>query len=270
MQYVNLFILKRRFIVNTKYKRIIIYIYIVAAFCGMVSFSIPMFGSIKSAKANDGNDTEIISGSAVSEPSSTLLSGQIAQNSVTNVTPEPTVTPTAAPTPTVSADADPYVSPVPDDIQSLIEDYYAARLVSVDETLKYVYDSDSISTDDMDENTFLSRIEYISAYHNIEIYLKPAAGEIDYVAYVMNDIEIPTISTYAPSLDEIYIKIDENGTPKIYVGTLSVIAQDYVDALADTADIKALVTKNRKAMKKARKADEDLNAFISHLEDSIK
>ena len=47
----------------------------------------------------------------------------------------------------------------------------------------------------------------------------------------MNDIEIPTISTYAPSLDEIYIKIDENGTPKIYVGTLSVIAQDYVDAL---------------------------------------
>ena len=123
----------------------------------------------KSAKANDGNDTDYFRKCSFRTVFHTSVRTDCSRILVTNVTPEPTVTPTAAPTPTVSADADPYVSPVPDDIQSLIEDYYAARLVSVDETLKYVYDSDSISTDDMDENTFLSRIEYISAYHNIEI-----------------------------------------------------------------------------------------------------
>ncbi len=198
-----------------------------------------------------------------------ITSAPIPTVATKTVSVTPTATPTPGPTATPSPEENEFKKLVPNDVTSLIEEYYAARVISVEEILPYIYDAESITAEQIDENVIMSRVEYVNAYHDIKIHLKTGAGSIDYVAYVENSIEIPSVETYAPSLDELYIKYDEDGAPKIYAGGLSQEENAYMEALRETDDVKELRKKVSNELEKARENDTALDDFFKMMEQYI-
>lgn len=186
----------------------------------------------------------------------------ITPTSEPTLTPAPTPIPTPTPQPTLSPAQNPLFTNAPEDVEKLIEDYYITKLASIEEFKKLFYNPEYV-----DEELTNKRIEYIVAYHNIKAYFKKGTGIIDYVAYVVNDAEIATIETYAISIDQLFIRLDDKGNPKIYLPDEELSAEEeaYYVELASADDVAELVNSVNKALLRAVEEDSDLKDFLMRL-----
>ena len=87
------------------------------------------------------------------------------------------------------------------------------------------------------------------------------------MVYVENDVEIATIDTYAPSIDQLFIKYDEKGKPKLYLydGSFTDEEEAYYEALRSSEDVVALVEDVNARLEEAIASDEALRDFFARL-----
>ncbi len=179
-------------------------------------------------------------------------------------TPTPVPTPTPEPTPTLSPENNPLLSEISDDLGALAEAYFSTILGDSFEEYKNLF----YNAEYVNEELTKKRVEYIVQYHNIECYAKRGAGPVDYVLYVLNDVEIATIDTYAPSMEQLYVKYDEDGNPKIFIAGDSFSPEEaaYLDELNAMPDVKALIEDVTERMNEAVSSDAELRNFILRLQ----
>lgn len=142
-------------------------------------------------------------------------------------------------------------------INALITKFFNAKLESSENAF------DGLVTDPsgIDYERLHRKVEYIVSYQNIKTYVAKGINEVDYVAYVTYDLELPSIETMAPSIDEIYISLDENNKPLVYLGKLSEETQEFVDDLRNTEEVKSLISGVTDELTAAVKSDSNLKDF---------
>lgn len=177
--------------------------------------------------------------------------------------PTPTPTPTPIPLPTLAPEENVLLKEVPEDIVSFVENYFSVRLNGTAEEYRALF----YNSGELDEQLANRRVEYIVAYHNLKCYAKLGTGEVDYVIYVQNDVEVATIDTYAPSIDQLFIKYDEKGNPKLYLHGSSFTAQEdaYYEALRSAQDVAELIRDVNTRLEEAIASDEALRDFFVRL-----
>ncbi len=250
-----------------KYRKLTLYLGTLIMGIGMVTFPIGESGTKKSQK-NEGqveaaqtnanivprtfSGANILSAAGISMPTP-----------LPSATPTPTPTPTPLPTPTLSVQENTLLEKLPEDLVSFVESYFAVRL---DGTAKQ-YRALFYNSGELDEQLTNRRVEYIVAYHNLKCYAKRGVGEIDYVVYVENDVEIATIDTYAPSIDQLFIKYDKKGKPKIYLynDSFTEEEEEYYEALRAEKDVVALIESVNTRLEEAISSDEALRDFFARL-----
>lgn len=256
---------------RTKYRKPRIYAVALVIGIGMITFPI-----------TPSNDTETEDYEASSSSKNNLTASQSSPDTAPATgTPVPsptaelmTVTPAASPTPKASAtpapvyppsvapEDNPLVETVPEDVEALVEAYFDSLLSdSFDDYRELIYNQDAI-----DESLTSKRVEYIKAYHNIDCYAKLGTGPVDYVIYALNDVEIATIDTYAPSLDQLFVCYDSEGLPKIYLpDSLTEEQMAYFAELRSAEDVAALIREVTERMTAAVTSDSSLREFITKI-----
>lgn len=227
---------------------------------------------------------EVSSGLAVPTRSAAQLSAEIGKllgnlkkpafgqdgmpNSGREDSPYPTAgistAPTPLPTPTLTPENNRLTAEVPQEIEELIRTYFTAILSdSFEEYKKLFYNNENV-----DEKLTQKRVEYIVRYHNIQCRAKSGAGPVDYVLYVLNDVEIATIDTLVPSMERFYIKYDEDGNPKIFLPDASLGPEEsaYLDELNAMPDVQELIEDVTARMDEAVSSDADLRSFMNKLQ----
>lgn len=148
-----------------------------------------------------------------------------------------------------------------EDIDTLVTDYLNAKLAcSLEEFEPIVTDTQYIELDKLQRKT-----EYIEEYQNVESYAKPAEGDIDYIVYVYQELKITSIDTPAPALDEIYVKYDENGEPKVVLGQVSSETESYIKDARNTDEVQQLIDEVGDKLDTALDEDEALAEFCTKL-----
>lgn len=252
-----------------KYRRLTFYLVVLIMGIGMITF--PINGDKASGDGTKGGDAaeantvpQVFPGNGILEA---LRESVPTPTPASAVTPEPDMTPTLAPeptaVPTLSPEENVLLTEVPQEITDFVENYFAVRLNGTAEEYRaLLYDEGNL-----DENLTNRRVEYIVAYHNLKCYAKLGVGEIDYVVYVQNDVEIVTIDTYAPSIDQLFIKYDAKGEPKLYLHSDSFSEEEeaYYEALHSADDVTALIEEVNERLAAAVEADEELRNFFVRL-----
>ncbi|MCX4345767.1 MAG: hypothetical protein OSJ38_00805 [Lachnospiraceae bacterium] len=177
--------------------------------------------------------------------------------------PSPTPSPTPIPTPSLAPKENTLLEELPKDLVSFVEQYFSVRLTGTSEEYRALF----YNKGELDEQLTNKRVEYIVDYHNLKCYAKLGVGEVDYVVYVENDVEIATIDTYAPSIDQLFIKYDEKGKPKLYLydGSFTDEEEAYYEALRSSGDVVALVEDVNARLEEAIASDEALRDFFARL-----
>lgn len=256
---------------RTKYRKPQIYAVALVIGIGMITFPI--------TPSNDTEAEDYEANSAFKNSLNASLDSPDAAASTENTVPSPTaelmtVTPAASPTPKASATPAPVYPPsvapednplldtVPEDVEALVEAYFDSLLSdSFDDYRELIYNQDAI-----DESLTSKRVEYIKAYHNIDCYAKLGTGPVDYVIYALNDVEIATIDTYAPSLDQLFVCYDSDGLPRIYLpDSLTEEQMAYFAELSSAEDVAALIREVTERMTEAVTSDSSLREFITKI-----
>ncbi len=175
----------------------------------------------------------------------------------------PTAKPTPIPTPT------PYpVYPLedqgyPEEIDTLIETYYKAKISCDTDKLK------SISTHPeavVDQKDLKMLVDGIDEYLNLKCYVKRTYQDDFYIVWVYYDIKFIGLDTYAPSLSKFCLQRDSNGEFKNYDGELEDTMKEYVKARNDDQDVIELKKNTEKLAEEAKAKDEDLSEYWELLE----
>jgi hypothetical protein len=246
-------------IMKLKYKKIILLTTMSTMGIGLLTLSI----SQDKPKAQESlnpetrkESTELLNGSE----EATLFSATDTEAAGPTLTPTPVATPTPIPTPT----------PLPiyeleenKKMDSLFEDYYAAKASSDISKLKSLY-SDPSQAESKEE--LESKVKYIEEYRNIKSYSKKGYIEGTYIVYVYSDIKFASINTLAPSLAKLYVVTDEEGNLKVFSGEMDPEQKAYFDERNGDEDVQKLILETDEKGKKAKDSDEDLMIFWSGLD----
>lgn len=228
---------------NLKYKKMIFLLTTGIMGIGMVNLSFMQQDKTKSVDAIPPNQA-VASYNPMDE-------GDNSSNTTPTVSLEPTVTPK----PANDLELNKYA-----EINEVITEFYQAKLVCDEEKFKQIL----LNADQLDMERLQRKIEYIQDYHNINCYTKKGINEIDYVVYIIYDIELTTIETYSPSIDELLITYVD-GAPKIYMGDISKETSGYLSKLRNKEDVQLLVSDVETRLKEACELDEDLNEFYKNI-----
>ena len=248
-----------------KYRKLTLYLGTLIMGIGMVTFPIGE-GSTKKPQKNEGEAAQAnatVVPRAFSGADILSAAGIVMPTPLPSATPSPTPTPTPLPTPTPSVQENTLLEELPKDLVSFVESYFTVRLDGTAEQYRELF----YNSGELDEQLTNKRVEYIVAYHNLKCYAKRGVGEIDYVVYVENDVEIATIDTYAPSIDQLFIKYDKKGKPKIYLynDSFTKEEEEYYEALRAEEDVVALIESVNTRLEEAISSDEALRDFFSRL-----
>lgn len=254
-----------------KYKKLTYYLVGVVMGVGMVTFPV---GKGKADQGQDGMETSKPLAARPKESEAfkrlavfgAVFSDKILQEAKTPAaTPTPTLTPTPTPTPvpTLAPEKNVLLTEVPEDIVSFVEHYFSVRLNGTAEEYRALF----YNSGELDEQLANRRVEYIVAYHNLKCYAKLGTGEVDYVVYVQNDVEVATIDTYAPSIDQLFIKYDKQGKPKLYLHGKDFTPDEdaYYEALRAAQDVAGLIADVNTRLEEAIASDEALRDFFVRL-----
>lgn len=146
------------------------------------------------------------------------------------------------------------------EITNLIKNYYDAML-NAD---KEAYDRITVDDDSIDIDILLRKMEYIIGYDNQQIYIAQGAGEIDLVAYIVYDLNINSIKTPAPSIDQLFIK-NVDGNPKLYFNELTLHETKHLETIRNHQEVKSLIQTVNLDFKNAINSDSHLYDFYISL-----
>lgn len=233
-----------------KYKRMITLLTTCIMGVGMVMFSITQQNKTKT-------DDDKLSKNAMATANS---SGDEDNSSSTLTAPTVTVTvaPTATPTPSNDLLLNKFA-----DINEVVAAFYNAKLTCSEEDFAPIL----MNADQLDMDRLQRKIEYVKSYQNINCYTKEGINEIDYVVFVSYDLELTTIETYAPSIDELRITYVD-GKPRIYMGDISEETSNYLKELRSGEDVQVLVSDVISRLEEACAIDENLNEFYQNIKNS--
>ena len=120
----------------------------------------------------------------------------------------------------------------------------------------------------IDIESYQKKTEYIKAYHNIHCYTKKGINEIDFVVYLVYEAELPTIQTYAPSIEELYITKDQSERLWIYFGEIDTKTQEFLKQMREQSDVSELIESVNQSFQEALEEDSALNEFFQNLTSS--
>ncbi len=238
-----------------KYRKLILYSAIGIMGLGMATFTLSSLSSDSEPKtvesANFKDETLI-----KDEPSPSIV--------VTEKTPtinSLSPTPTSIPTPTTienKLEYDAYP-----EINELLTSFLNAKLDSTNTFEDLVLNATLI-----DIESYQKKTEYIKAYHNIHCYTKKGINEIDFVVYLVYEAELPTIQTYAPSIEELYITKDQSERLWIYFGEIDTKTQEFLKQMREQSDVSELIESVNQSFQEALEEDSALNEFFQNLTSS--
>ncbi len=167
--------------------------------------------------------------------------------------PIPTDVPTPTPLPIYPLEEEGYP-----EIESIVKDYYEAKIYCDIEVLKKLFSnpSDVPSTDQLQKE-----IMYIEEYQSIACYVKKSYEDGTYIVYVYNEIKFVNIDTAAPAVDRFYLITDSKGDIKIFSGDLDEETTIYYNARLFDADVQELLQETNAKGTVAREKDELLRNF---------
>lgn len=251
-----------------KYGKLTFYLVVIIMGIGMVTFPVHVGGTreVLQTEGEPGVPAQSFFVGAFLDKlgrNAVAVAATLAPTPLPTATPTPTPSPTPTPVPTLAPEANVLLEDVPEDIVAFVEHYFAVRLNGTAEEYRALF----YNSGELDEQLTNRRVEYVVAYHNLKCYAKRGVGEIDYVVYVQNDVEVATIQTYAPSIDQLLIKYDENGKPKLYLygNTFTQEEEAYYEALRSAQDVAALIADVNTRLEEAIAADEALRDFFARL-----
>lgn len=176
------------------------------------------------------------------------------------ITPSIFVTLPITPAPTKSESLNSLLYNAYPEINELVTAFLNAKLDSTSTFENIVLNSSMIDFENIQRKT-----EYIKAYHNIKCYTKKGINEIDYIVYTVFDSELPTIDTYAPSIEELYIQYDSNNQPFIYFGDISEATAEYITQMRSSKDVAELIAKVNSQFNEALASDSALKEFFDNM-----
>jgi hypothetical protein len=144
------------------------------------------------------------------------------------------------------------------EINSLIQDYYAAKISCDIDKMKQMSSNPSAV---ISAEILQGLIEGIEEYRNITCYTKKSMIEGSYIVYAFHEIKFFGIETPAPSLSRIYVITDKDGNLKMYDNEMNEELRTYCDARYDDPDVSELIEMTNEMAAEARANDEDLSNF---------
>lgn len=239
-----------------KYSKLTIYLVTLVMGAGMITFPADDFFKPLLASSTRSSDTSLQDSPSVDADSNSI---GITPTAAPTITPMPLPSPSPTPVPSLAPEDNLISDQIPADIAELVQAYFNSRLTSIDDYRKLIYNDEYV-----DENLTYRRVEYVVAYHDLKCYLKQGTGIIDYVVYVVNDVEIATIDTFAPSIDVLYVIYEKDGSAKIYLpgDELTEAELRYYQELNSSPDVAALVADVETRLTEAMEADSELRDFL--------
>ena len=149
-------------------------------------------------------------------------------------------------------------------IEETIRRFMNAKL-ACDEALlsELVTDSSYLNINDISTKT-----QYIERYENLQFLIRELPEditEVDFIAYVANDVKIVNIFTLAPGMDEYMITLDEENYPRIFYGTSSSSTDEYRTWSRAQDDFQTLYNDVIDRLANAMLSDSDLLEFIERI-----
>ncbi|MBQ9827807.1 MAG: hypothetical protein IJM62_03900 [Lachnospiraceae bacterium] len=144
-----------------------------------------------------------------------------------------------------------------EEIQSLIERYYNARLTLNENALAEIYRTDSV----MEIDIYRKMNEYISSVDGLKCYIRDGVSRDEYVVFVYSDLTLEKYDITIPNVTPVYVKTDDDGSLYIYPGDYSPSLMKYIypinvderieDIATGDEEIKALLEETTAGIKKA-------------------
>ena len=232
------------------YKRIAVLMSMGIMAIGLISFSTAS-GAV-SENTSKGADTTVVSDTGNTDRSNPGTSASIVSS-----------TPTPIPTPT----------PVPNDllinsdpkINELVKAYLAAKLSCTREAFEgIVTDTGYINVDRL-----MIQTETVLSYDLLNCYTKRGYSPIDYVVYYTYNMNITTLGSPVLAIDSLYVQVDENGEYKVFLGKLDDDVEAGLEALAQDADVQAVLSDVQESISKAMDEDETLLQYWQRLYENL-
>lgn len=213
---------------------------------GIMGIGMAAFSFDNKADINE-KDIPVISDNSSTEEYAQNKDSQTQEAVVTHI-------PTPSPVPNV------LVRNTSSKLSELIKAYYKATLDSSSS-----YEGILTRPETADPEKIYLMTEYIKEYHDIKCYTKKGIGVIDYVVYVTYNIELPTIDTYAMSMDEFYVCVDDEGDMLIFSGELDEETKAYITGLREEEDVEKLLDEVNTIFSEQVESDEQLKEFYLKL-----
>lgn len=143
-------------------------------------------------------------------------------------------------------------------INELVKKYMSAKVTCDYDTIRTLVSDASV----IDEADLKAKSEYIEDYKNIACYTLNGPTEDTFVVYVYEDLKILNVNTLAPGMTRLYIKLDENGNPYIYLGAIDDETQKFIEETAKNEAVVALINTVNTKLDEAVTSDAALKKFI--------
>lgn len=157
-------------------------------------------------------------------------------------------------TDTLEADAYP-------EVNELINQYFDAVSKGDMDALGQIVDT----LDEQEQTQIEQKREYIESYNNIVCYTKIGSEEGSYIVFVYYEIKFMNIDTLVPGLIPLYVCTNDDGNLYIFNGDLEQEVESYIATIADSDDVKDLLTSVDTKYQEAQANDPDLKAFVEQL-----
>jgi hypothetical protein len=245
-----------------KYKKIILLTTMSTMGIGLLTLSV--------SQDKTNADENLISGTAleaslfsdnINSDISMFSTEKIAETTdLLTTTPIPTAIPTPTPWPINEIEK----SGTYPEIDSLFEEYYAAKSNrDVDKLKEILSDPSEVET----EEQLQSKTEYIEEYKKIKTYTKKGVEEGTYIVYAYHEIKFTSVNTAAPGLAKFYVITGEDNKLKIFSGEMDAELKAYFDARNEDEDVVALIEMTNKKSEEAKEKDEDLLNFWKNIDE---
>jgi len=181
--------------------------------------------------------------------------------------------PTKIPTPTPSPTATPSPTPTPNplltnafpEINSLVEEYYDAKLTGEATAFdNLVSDPSAIDIDYL-------HIQYglVTDFSNFTCYTKNGINEIAYIVYVSYDSKIVTIDTPVPILDRLTLVYADDGSGRLLINTAPALSDEvtaYCDEIFTHDDVRRMYSEETERFENAIASDPALSQLYNRLD----
>ena len=147
-------------------------------------------------------------------------------------------------------------------IEELVQRYFTAKQqVDMDTLAQCVSDSRYI-----EEKKLLAEAEYVQAYENIQCLILDGPKTGTYRVYVYYDVKVYDIDTLVPSLNALYVTLNDDDAFQVYMGTLDSDEQRAIEELDQSAEVQKLVATVQKRLEDVVSSDQKVREFREMLE----